>query len=101
MHPLVQQTEGLCHVVCRSHRCACVATRLLHETKSIVRPHHLLADSPETPGGEKVIQLNNEVQIVVFSGGSVTFLTITELQRSYLNGLHAKKVDFQGTFKMN
>lgn len=53
MHPLVQQTEGLLHIVCRSHSWACYTTRLLQETKSIVRTDHLLADSSKTPGREK------------------------------------------------
>lgn len=51
---LVQQPQGLRHVICRSHGWAGVATGLLEETKSIVRAHHVLADPPQTPAGQRV-----------------------------------------------
>lgn len=53
MHFLLHKTDGLRHVVRRSHRRACVTSGLLQETKSIVRTHHIPADSSQTPGGKK------------------------------------------------
>lgn len=73
VHPLAQQAEGLFHVVCRSHSIACVSTRLLQETKSILRGHHLPADSTQTPGGETITQFNSQVTNCGPSAGSLTF----------------------------
>lgn len=61
VHLLTQQAEGLFHVVCRSHSIACVSTRLLQETKSISRGHHIPADSTQAPGRDTVTQLNMQV----------------------------------------
>lgn len=61
MRPLLQQAEGLPHVVCRSHSRACVTARLLQETKGVVRAHHLLAHPSQTPGGrttERLVKLH-------------------------------------------
>lgn len=51
MRPLLHQAEGLPHVVCGPHGRARVTARLLQETKSIVRAHHLLTHPSQTPGG--------------------------------------------------
>lgn len=51
VRPLLQQPEGLTHVVCRSHSQARVTARLLQQTEGVVRAHHLLTHPPQTPGG--------------------------------------------------
>lgn len=51
--PLVQQTKGLCYVVCRSHNLPGESTRLLQETESVVRAHHFFTDSSQAPEGEE------------------------------------------------
>ncbi|KAG7223963.1 hypothetical protein INR49_015220 [Caranx melampygus] len=65
MNPVVHQTKRLSHVVCRSHCVAGVTSRLLQEAEGIVRLHHIPADSPQTPAGETVSHLNNNLQTAV------------------------------------
>ena len=64
--PFVQQTEGLRHVVGRSHGGASQSTRLLHETESVVRAHHLPADPPQTPAREEVTRSDTIVGCSTF-----------------------------------
>lgn len=58
MDPVVDQTESLCHVVCRANSRASVTPGLLQEAKSVVGLHHILADPSQTPGDGNVEQEN-------------------------------------------
>ena len=50
---VVQQAQGLVHVVGRAHGRAGVSTRLLHEAQDVRRRDDLSANPAQTPGGER------------------------------------------------
>lgn len=64
VRPLLQQAEGLSHVVCRPDGRACVAARLLEEAEGVVGAHHLPAHPFETPGRRKEQRLNKKLDPV-------------------------------------
>lgn len=61
VRPLLQQAEGLSHVICRSDGRARVAARLLQEAEGIVGSHHLPAHPFKTPGRRKEQRLNKKL----------------------------------------
>lgn len=58
VRPLLQQAEGLSHVICRPDGCAGVAAGLLQEAEDVVGAHHLPAHPLKTPGRRKEQRLN-------------------------------------------
>ena len=50
---VVQQAQGLVHVVGRAHGRAGGSTRLLHEAQDVRRRDDLSANPAQTPGGER------------------------------------------------
>lgn len=56
VRPLLQQAEGLSHVIGRPDGGACVAARLLQEAEGIVGAHHLPAHPFKTPGRRKQVR---------------------------------------------
>lgn len=61
VRPLLQQAEGLSHVICRPDGCARVAARLLQQAEDIVGIHHLPAHPFQTPGRRKEQRLNKKL----------------------------------------
>lgn len=63
VNPVVQQSQGLIEVVCRSDGWASGSSGLLQEAEDIVRTHHVPAHSTQTPDTRKGQKCFNDSQI--------------------------------------
>lgn len=56
VRPLIQQAQGLPHVVGRADDLAGFAAGLFEESEGVVGSHHVPADSPQAPGGAEAVR---------------------------------------------